>query len=146
MLIQNFEPNIHPLKSKDMHPLCSQNQHQSPSQKPTNPSKHKIRSHLKTHRSPPSSKSHHSLEPTLWNHNPQILHRSVHQLWTQRMESPPSFCNGLGTIYIASFRGMTFWSYYQRYGFRVKVRSWECVRHPKPPNPKVGFLSLCLLS
>jgi len=29
-------------------------------------------------------------------------------LWTQRMESPPSFCNGLGTIYIASSQGRTF--------------------------------------
>ena len=24
------------------------------------------------------------------------------------LESPPSFCNGLGTIYISSFRGRTF--------------------------------------
>ena len=62
------------------------------------------------------------------------------------MESPPSFCNGLGTIYIVFFRGMTFWSYYQRYEFGVKVQSWEGVRHPKPPNPKVGFPSLCLMS
>ena len=36
-----------------------------------------------------------------------------------RGESPPSFCNGLGTIYIASLWGMTFWSYYQRYGFGI---------------------------
>ena len=28
-------------------------------------------------------------------------------LWTQRMGSPPSFCNGLGTIYIASSRERT---------------------------------------
>jgi len=28
------------------------------------------------------------------------------------MDSPPSFCNVLETIYIASFRGRTFWSYY----------------------------------
>ena len=50
-------------------------------------------------------------------------------LWIQRGhcgykgESPPSFCNGQGTIYIAFFRGRTFWFYYQRYGFGVKVRS-----------------------
>ena len=69
--IQKFEPNIHPLKSKDLYFLCSQNQHQSPSWKPTNSSKHKIKSNWETHRSPPSSKSHHSLEPTLWNHNTQ---------------------------------------------------------------------------
>ena len=35
--------------------------------------------HTPTHRSPPSSKSHHSLKPSLWNHNPQICHRSVYQ-------------------------------------------------------------------
>ena len=32
-------------------------------------------------------------------------------LWTQggvKIESPPSFCNSLGTIYIASFQGRTF--------------------------------------
>ena len=31
-------------------------------------------------------------------------------LWIQGvfLESPPSFCNGLRTIYIASFRGRTF--------------------------------------
>ena len=30
-------------------------------------------------------------------------------LWTQGvLESPPSFCNGLGIIYIASFQGRTF--------------------------------------
>ena len=61
-------------------------------------------------------------------------------------ESPPSFYNGLGTIYIAFFQERNFWPYYQRYEFGVKVRSWESVRHPKPSNPKVGFPSLCLLS
>ena len=34
-------------------------------------------------------------------------------------ESPPSFCNGLGTIYIANSQKWPFWSYYQRYGFGV---------------------------
>ena len=29
------------------------------------------------------------------------------------------------------------------YGFRV---SWEGVRHPRSPNPKVGLSSLCLMS
>lgn len=28
-------------------------------------------------------------------------------MWTQRMEPPPNFCNGLGTIYIASSRERT---------------------------------------
>ena len=64
---------------------------------------------------------------------------------TEMWESPFSFCNGLETIYIASSRGRTFCSYYQIYGFEVKVRSWEGVRHPKPPKPKVGFSSLCPL-
>ena len=46
-----------------------------------------------------------------------------------RWESPPGFCNGLKTIYIASSRGRTFsWSYYYRYAFKVMVRSWEGVR------------------
>ena len=61
-------------------------------------------------------------------------------------KSLPSFCNGLWTINIVSSREMTFWSYYQRYGFRVKIWSWEGIRCPKPPNPKVGFPSLCLMS
>ena len=54
MHIQKFEPNINPLKSKNLQHFYSQNQHQSPSCKPTNPSKHKIRSKLETHQSPPS--------------------------------------------------------------------------------------------
>jgi len=49
------------------------------------------------------------------------MHHVFGTLWTQWkvLESPPSFCNGQGTIYIACFRGRTFWSYYQRYGFEV---------------------------
>ena len=61
-------------------------------------------------------------------------------------ELPPSFCNGLGIIYIMSFQGRIFLSYYHRYGFGVKVRSREGVLHPKLPNPKVGFPLLCLMS
>ena len=30
--------------------------------------------------------------------------------------------------------------------FKVKAQSWKGVRHPRPPNPKVGFPSLCLMS
>ena len=39
-------------------------------------------------------------------------------LWTQGvfLESPPSFWNGLGTIYIVSFSRKDFWSYYQSMG------------------------------
>jgi len=34
---------------------------------------------------------------------------SLNPLWTQQvLKSPPSFCNDLGTIYIASSRGKTF--------------------------------------
>ena len=33
-----------------------------------------------------------------------------------------------------------------KYGFRVQVCSWEGVRHPRSPNPKVDLLSLCLIS
>ena len=45
-------------------------------------------------------------------------HLFIWPLWTQRvvLESPPSFCNGLGTIYIASLHGRTFRSYYQSMG------------------------------
>ena len=32
------------------------------------------------------------------------------------------------------------------YGFKVQIRFWEGVRHPKSPNPKGGFLLLCLMS
>ena len=41
-----------------------------------------------------------------------------------RGESPPSFCNGLGTIYIASFPRKDLWSYYQSMGseFRYALR------------------------
>ena len=46
-------------------------------------------------------------------------------------ELPLSFCNGLGTIYIASSQRRIFWSYYQRYEFEFKVWFWEDVRHPK---------------
>ena len=39
-------------------------------------------------------------------------------LWIQGvfLESPPSFWNGLGTIYIVSFSRKDFWSYYQSMG------------------------------
>ena len=99
MHIKKFEPNIHPLKSKDPHPLCSQNQHQSPSWKPTNPSKHKIRSKLETHRSPPSPKTHHSLEPTLWNQNPQ-----THKSATDQCTNPPQTHNPKTQIYTTELR------------------------------------------
>ena len=63
------------------------------------------------------------------------------------MESPDSFCDGLGVIYIASSRGRNFFDLTTKdMGFGVKVWSWEGVRHPKPSNPKVDFLSLCLVS
>ena len=41
-----------------------------------------------------------------------------------RGESPPSFCKGLGTIYIASFPRKDLWSYYQSMGseFRYALR------------------------
>ena len=38
----------------------------------------------------------------------QWLHQAWSPMWTQRGESPLSFCNGLGTIYIASSWGKTF--------------------------------------
>ena len=65
--------------------------------------------------------------------------------YNEVLESSPSFCNGLRTIYIASSRGKTFWSYYHRYGFGVKVRSWECVRHPKHWLPIIVSYVLILL-
>ena len=37
-----------------------------------------------------------------------------------RGESPPSFCNGLGTIYITSFFREDLWSYYQSMGSEFK--------------------------
>ena len=59
-------------------------------------------------------------------------------LWTQR---------GVATQFLQWSRNDTYsillrkdhCSYYQRYEFEVKVRSWEGVRHPRLPNPKVGF-------
>ena len=54
-----------------------------------------------------------------------LLHDIMHnEVCGHNGESPPSFCNGLGTIYIASFRGRNVLSYYQsmssefRYSFR----------------------------
>ena len=72
-----FEPNIHQQKSKVLHPLCSLSQHQSSGWKPTNPSKQKIISNLETHRSPLSSKSHHSQTGPSKSQpiNPQIYHK-----------------------------------------------------------------------
>ena len=55
-----------------------------------------------------------------------------------RGESPPSFCNGLGIIYIVSSRERTFWSYYQIYGFGVYVCSRESVRHPRSLNLRLA--------
>ena len=44
-------------------------------------------------------------------HNEQASNSTTNHkcmLWTQRGESPPSFCNGLGTIYITSFKEEPF--------------------------------------
>ena len=76
-----------------------------------------------------------------------LLHDIMHnEVCGHNGESPPSFCNGLRTIYIASFRGRNFWSYYQSmslefsYGFGKVLGTQN--------NPTLGLASshcvLCL--
>jgi len=42
----------------------------------------------------------------------EYFHKFTVYIIDTKGELPPSFCNGLRTVYIASFRGRSFWSYY----------------------------------
>ena len=66
-------------------------------------------------------------------------------VWTQR-EVATLFLQWSRNHEYSILSGKDLSSYYQRYGFGVKVQSWKGARHPKPPNSKVGFLSSGLMS
>ena len=62
------------------------------------------------------------------------------------LESPPSFCNGLGTIFIASSRGRTIDLTTRDMGLEFSYVLGKVLGTQDRLNPKVGPPSLCLMS
>ena len=62
------------------------------------------------------------------------------------MESPLSFCNGLGTIYLASFQGRPFDLTTRDMGPELRYSLGKVLGTKNCQTLKVDFLTLCLMS